>query len=44
MAPAALETIQYRETLQSDPRLGAQFLAAARRREAALGVDVTQGA
>lgn len=43
MAPAALEQIVYRETLVSDPTLGAQFLDAARRREFSLGVDVQQG-
>jgi len=43
LAPAALETMVYRETQQADISLGIQFLAAARRREASLGVDVLQG-
>jgi len=43
LAPAALETIQYGEMLQAEPALASAFLAAARRKEAALGVDVTQG-
>lgn len=42
MAPAAIESAQYSETLQSDPGLASTFLSAARRREA-LGVDVEQG-
>jgi len=43
LAPAALEMMQYREMLQAEPSLAAQFLGAARRREATLGVDVAQG-
>ena len=43
MAPTALEASEYRELMQAEPTLGAQFLSAARRREAATGVDVTQG-
>ena len=43
MAPAALEIMSYKELLQADATLGRQFLSAARRREASLGVDVTQG-
>ena len=42
-APAALEASRYSELLQADPSLAATFLAAARRREAAIGVDVLQG-
>ena len=33
----------FRETLQAEPALAFEFLEAARRREASLGVDVSQG-
>ena len=44
LAPAAAESLKYSgELTQSDPAIGARLLEAARRREASLGVDVTQG-
>ena len=43
LAPAAIESIVYRETSQSEPAIAGQFLEAARRREASLGVDVQDG-
>jgi len=43
LAPAAVETTVYREMLQSEPSLAQDFLEAARRREASLGVDVQDG-
>lgn len=43
LAPAALETVTYREMIQAEPSLAPRFLDAARRREAMLGVDVQQG-
>ena len=42
-APAAAEQLVYSESVQSDPKLAARLLGAARRREATLGVDVAQG-
>ena len=43
LAPAAVETLVYREMLQSEPSLAQTFLEAARRKEAELGVDVQDG-
>jgi len=43
LAPVAVEMATYRETLQAEPALAFEFLEAARRREASLGVDVSQG-
>jgi len=43
LAPTALEAQQYGDLLQADPGLAATFLSAARRREATIGIDVTQG-
>ena len=43
LAPAAAEALKYSDITQSDPAIGTRLLEAARRREAALGVDVTQG-
>ena len=42
-APVAAEQLVYSESVQSDPKLAARLLGAARRREATLGVDVAQG-
>ena len=44
VAPVALEVANYRDVQLADGSLGVQFLSAARRREASLGVDVQQGA
>lgn len=43
MAPAALENMLYDEMRMSEPSLAKKFLAAVRRQEAVLGVDVQQG-
>jgi len=43
MAPVAVESLLYKETLQSDPALPLRLLQAARRREATLGIDPNQG-
>ncbi|KAL1526688.1 hypothetical protein AB1Y20_015390 [Prymnesium parvum] len=43
MAPVAVESLQYRQTLRSDPQLPLSLLKAARRREATLGIDPNDG-
>jgi len=43
MAPVAVESLLYKDTLISDPALPLRLLQAARRREATLGIDPDQG-
>lgn len=43
MAPAALEMSEYKGMISSNPSLGREFLQAARRREASIGIDVEEG-
>ena len=43
MAPVAVETLVYKDTLVADPALPLRLLEAARRREATLGLDPDQG-
>ena len=43
LAPVALEAILYRETVGSNPALGATFIGAARRKEGETGVDFNDG-